>query len=76
MLPLSSWSRNMSSKVAGGKENLVSFLLHTPTLKKETKCPSGTSGVFQLAITQNRGRGSVVVKALCYKPESRGFSTR
>jgi hypothetical protein len=29
-----------------------------------------------LAVSQMGARGSVVVKALCYKPEGRGFDSR
>jgi hypothetical protein len=31
---------------------------------------------IMIVITKLGARGSVVVKALCYKPEGRGFDTR
>jgi hypothetical protein len=34
------------------------------------------SCLFKDAISMVRARGSVVVKALCYKPESCGFDSR
>jgi hypothetical protein len=39
-------------------------------------CPYTMSYLLIIAFVVIGARGSVVVKALCYKPECRGFETR
>jgi hypothetical protein len=48
-------------------EPMISFLLYQELFSKSFHCT---------AYRQSGARGSVVVRALCYKPEGRGFDTR
>jgi hypothetical protein len=46
-----------------------------PAIKPKT--PTRPTNVLERSTFSHHGaRGSVVVKALCYKPEDRGFDTR
>jgi hypothetical protein len=55
------------------------FYAYIPSHANVIYRPAGTDGYFPLNCDMCRVmgvRGSVVVKALCYKPEGRGFETR
>jgi hypothetical protein len=46
--------------------------LHNEELHNLNSSP----GIIRMIMSRRSARGSVVVKALCYKPEGRGFDTR
>jgi hypothetical protein len=48
---------------------------NTDTQMTQFACPLKTQ-IFQMTYFAWGARGSVVVKALCYKPEGRGFDSR
>jgi hypothetical protein len=68
------------NKCAGERHQKFAAILHyaTPTKSntKETQNNCAKEYCFWIINMALGARGSVVVKALCYKPEGRGFETR
>jgi hypothetical protein len=63
------WSWLLTSNCCRGQEN-VDLYFYSPIR------PHGVVLSYLSTETASRARGSVVIKALCYKPEGLGFETR
>jgi hypothetical protein len=76
-----SYSTSLQQSVEWDRKQAVKWSSTLPLLqssRKELSRDCLTTGMFKKApvTVEHKACGSIVVKALCYKPEGRGFDTR